>query len=89
MARPWSPGHLSAYPESVLERQAQIAGVWAPYYTLHKIGRGLLDAHTVAGSQRALVVLRGLAGGSLRTSTRPTLNRRTEAARLYEHSPRS
>ena len=28
-----------------------------------------------------------LAGGLLRTSTRPTLNRRTEAARLYEHSP--
>ena len=29
----------------------------------------------------------GEAGGSLRTSTRPKLNRRTESARLYEHSP--
>ena len=28
-----------------------------------------------------------LAGRLLRTSTRPTLNRRTESPRLYEHSP--
>jgi len=28
-----------------------------------------------------------VAGGVLRTSTRPTLNRRTEYARPYEHSP--
>ena len=28
----------------------------------------------------------GTAGGVWRTSTRPTLNRRTESARLYEHS---
>ena len=27
------------------------------------------------------------AGGLLRTSTRPTLTRRTESARLYEYSP--
>ena len=27
------------------------------------------------------------AGGSLRSSTQPTLNRRTETTRLYEHSP--
>ena len=30
---------------------------------------------------------RGMAGGSLRISTRPMLNRRTESARLCEHSP--
>ena len=29
----------------------------------------------------------GLAGGVLRTCTRPTLNRRTESVLLYEHSP--
>ena len=28
-----------------------------------------------------------LAGGVLRTTPRPTLNRRTESARLYEHPP--
>ena len=27
------------------------------------------------------------AGGSLRTTTQPTFNRRTESARLHEHSP--
>jgi len=31
--------------------------------------------------------LRGQAGGLLRTSPRPTLDRRSESARLYEHSP--
>jgi hypothetical protein len=28
-----------------------------------------------------------LAGGSLRTCTRPTLNQRNESARIYEHPP--
>jgi len=34
-----------------------------------------------------LVLLLGPAGGYLRTSTRPTVNRLTESALLYEHSP--
>ena len=52
-----SPGYVSAFPESVLDRQAKVGGVWAPYYTLHKIGQGLLDAHVHAGHPRALGVL--------------------------------
>ena len=52
-----SPGYVSAFPESVLDRQAKVGGVWAPYYTLHKIGQGLLDAHVHAGHPRALDVL--------------------------------
>jgi hypothetical protein len=45
-------------------------------------GRG--GAEAAAGD----IALLPVAGGSLRTSTRPTLNRRAESARLYEHSPR-
>ena len=31
-------------------------GIWAPYYTLHKILAGLLDAHTHTGNTQALDV---------------------------------
>ena len=40
---------------------------------------------TDVGCSLRIVVAK--AGGVLRTSTRPTLNRRTESALLYEHSP--
>ncbi|MCX7799274.1 MAG: glycoside hydrolase family 127 protein [Fimbriimonadales bacterium] len=36
-------------------------GVWVPWYTLHKLFAGLLDAHRLAGSRKALQVARGLA----------------------------
>ncbi|MFI5843202.1 beta-L-arabinofuranosidase domain-containing protein [Catenuloplanes sp. NPDC051500] len=35
-------------------------GASAPYYTCHKIMRGLLDAHTLAGNATALAVARGM-----------------------------
>ena len=36
--------------------------MWAPFYTLHKIMAGLLDMYTLAGSEQALVMLKGMAG---------------------------
>ena len=60
-----SAGYVSAFPEEVLDRQGAIGGAWAPYYTLHKIGQGLLDAHVVAGNAKALDVLEGLANAVL------------------------
>jgi DUF1680 family protein len=54
------PGFLSAYPETPFIRLEEFAtyggnqGIWAPYYTLHKIMAGLLDAHTLAGNAQAL-----------------------------------
>ena len=47
--------------------------------------QGLLDTSPLKLSPAKAI----LAGGVLRTrtSTRPTLNRRTESARLYEHLP--
>ncbi len=56
------PGFLSAYPETQFMRLEEFAtyggnqGIWAPYYTLHKILAGLLDAYNVTGNKQALDV---------------------------------
>src|SRR5262245_42941105 len=56
------PGFLSAYPETQFMRLEEFAtyggnqGIWAPYYTLHKILAGLLAAHELAGNKQALDV---------------------------------
>jgi DUF1680 family protein len=53
-------GFLSAYPETQFIRLEEFAsyggnqGIWAPYYTLHKILAGLIDAHRLAGNTQAL-----------------------------------
>ena len=49
-------GYLSAFPESFFDRLEAGDKVWAPYYTLHKIFAGLLDAHVHCGSAQALDV---------------------------------
>ena len=48
-ARGATPGYLSAFPEEFFDRVEARKGVWAPYYTLHKILAGLLDVHRVFG----------------------------------------
>jgi DUF1680 family protein len=54
-------GYLSAFPEEFFDRLREGRGVWAPFYTIHKIMAGLLDTHTLGGSDQALDVLRGMA----------------------------
>ena len=60
------PGFISAYPETQFLRLEEFAtyggsqGIWAPYYTLHKIMAGLLDAHTHTGNHQALEILSGI-----------------------------
>jgi DUF1680 family protein len=60
------PGFISAYPETQFIRLEEFAtyggaqGIWAPYYTLHKIMAGLTDAHVHTGNDRALEVLTGI-----------------------------
>ena len=49
-------GYLSAFDESMLDRVESDGSGWAPYYTLHKILQGLLDAHVYGGNEQALVV---------------------------------
>ncbi|MDC2960140.1 glycoside hydrolase family 127 protein [Streptomyces gilvifuscus] len=52
-------GYLSAFPENFFDRLEAGTGVWAPYYTLHKIMAGLVDQYRLTGDQQALdVVLR-------------------------------
>ncbi|MEV1019491.1 beta-L-arabinofuranosidase domain-containing protein [Streptomyces sp. NPDC050264] len=62
---PSHPGFLSAYPETqFIALESMTSGdytkVWAPYYTAHKILRGLLDAHTATGDARSLDLAQGL-----------------------------
>ncbi len=49
-------GYLSAFPETVFDELEAGKRPWAPYYTLHKILAGLLDAHTLCGNAEALDV---------------------------------
>jgi len=54
----FNKGYLSAYPESLFDRVDKSEGVWAPWYTYHKIMAGLIDAYTYCGSKQALAVLK-------------------------------
>ncbi|MBQ9718974.1 MAG: glycoside hydrolase family 127 protein, partial [Clostridia bacterium] len=53
----WGEGFLSAYsPDqfALLEQFTPYAKIWAPYYTLHKILAGLLEAYERTGNGTAL-----------------------------------
>ncbi|KAL8530722.1 hypothetical protein ACS0TY_007674 [Phlomoides rotata] len=47
-------GYLSAFPTELFDRFEALEGVWAPYYTIHKILAGLLDQYTLAENAQAL-----------------------------------
>ncbi|MEU0071877.1 beta-L-arabinofuranosidase domain-containing protein [Streptomyces sp. NPDC006332] len=62
---PSHPGFLAAYPETQFIQLESMTGsdytkVWAPYYTAHKILRGLLDAYTATDDARALDLATGM-----------------------------
>ena len=53
--------YLSGFPESDFDTlENKFGGVWAPYYTMHKILQGLLDVYTVTGNQKAYHILLNL-----------------------------
>src|SRR5208282_6733765 len=54
-------GFLSAFPESFIDRVENRKPVWAPWYALHKIMAGLLDANQLCGNAQALEVLTNMA----------------------------
>ncbi len=60
-AKGYNKGFLSAYPEGFFDRVDAGKRVWAPYYTLHKIMAGLLDAHLQCDNRQALEVLNKMA----------------------------
>lgn len=47
-------GYLSAFPASTFDKLEAGIHVWAPYYTIHKIMAGLLDAYQLCGNTQAL-----------------------------------
>ena len=56
-------GYLSAFEEDkmdILEFEED-RGVWAPYYTLHKILQGLVDCYTLLDNRKALTLAINLA----------------------------
>lgn len=52
-------GYLAAIPESHYAQieQGNTSGTWVPWYTMHKIIAGLLDAYEFAGNEQALTVV--------------------------------
>jgi DUF1680 family protein len=54
-------GYLSAFPEEFFDRVEARKGVWAPYYTLHKILAGLLDVNRVFDDATALEAAKAMA----------------------------
>lgn len=63
----WGEGYISGYPPDqfiMLEKGARYSGskegIWAPYYTLHKILAGLLDCYQVGGNEKALAIAEGM-----------------------------
>jgi len=60
-ARGMHRGYLSAFPEEFFDRVEARTGVWAPYYTIHKIMAGLLDVHRATSDPVALDLVKGMA----------------------------
>ncbi|CCK31979.1 secreted protein [Streptomyces davaonensis JCM 4913] len=63
---PSHPGFLAAYPETQFidlesRTSSDYTKVWAPYYTAHKILRGVLDAYLATDDARALDLASGMA----------------------------
>jgi len=51
-------GYLAAIPEShyIQIEKGNTAGTWVPWYTMHKVLSGLIDAYELTGDQQALEV---------------------------------
>ena len=49
-------GYLSAYPEELINRNIKGQGVWAPWYTLHKLFSGLVDQYLYTNNEQALQI---------------------------------
>ena len=50
-------GFISAYPQSLIDRNIAGQQVWAPWYTLHKIYAGLIDQYLHCGNRQALEIV--------------------------------
>ncbi|HJV77100.1 MAG TPA: beta-L-arabinofuranosidase domain-containing protein [Paludibacter sp.] len=54
--------YLSAFPENDFTTlETQFGGVWAPYYTYHKIMQGMLDVYKATGNKKAYAIVVNMA----------------------------
>jgi uncharacterized protein len=54
--------YLSAFPEKDFTTlETRFSGVWAPYYTYHKVMQGLLDVYTLTGNKKAYTIVLNMA----------------------------
>ncbi|WP_183574665.1 beta-L-arabinofuranosidase domain-containing protein [Mucilaginibacter sp. X5P1] len=54
-------GYLSAFPQNYIDRDIAGKKVWAPWYTIHKIVAGLIDAYWYTGNTQALDIANKMA----------------------------
>ena len=59
-------GYISAFPQNFVNRCIAGEGVWAPWYTLHKILAGLTDMYLLTGNKQALEVAKKMSGWAWR-----------------------
>ncbi|MFV0290925.1 MAG: glycoside hydrolase family 127 protein [Mangrovibacterium sp.] len=54
-------GYLSAYPQTLIDRNLKGTSVWAPWYTLHKLFSGLIDQYLYCDNDKALEITNKMA----------------------------
>jgi len=62
-------GYLSAFPQNYIDRNIAGKSVWAPWYTLHKITAGLIDAYLYTGNTQALDIATKMAAWAYKKLT--------------------
>lgn len=78
----YGTGYLSAFGEGLIDRNlAGKGGVWAPWYTLHKILQGLIDQYTMCGNDKALEVAKGMGDWAYHKTKNLTDEQRQKAIR--------
>jgi hypothetical protein len=78
----YGTGYLSAFGEGLIDRNlAGKGGVWAPWYTLHKILQSLIDQYTMCGNEKALEVAKGMGDWAYHKTKKLTDEQRQKAIR--------
>ncbi len=75
-------GYLGAFPDSSFDvLEAKFTGVWAPYYTYHKIMQGMLDVYIHTNNKKAYRILLGMADYVINRMSK--LNKETIEKMMY------
>jgi uncharacterized protein len=83
-------GYLSAFPATTFDRlETKYGGVWAPYYTIHKIMAGLLDCYVAFGDKQSLQIARGMSDYFSWRMFRLTMDQTDRLLRTSSHAPQN